>query len=163
MPGRAHAEGGVVLAVRRSERSTRRRRISGCEAGAGHVLAQLPHDTGRVVRSASLRHCRPNLLDRKTNWRMFRASPTWISPCGRLTYRQTRPVKRKPYDEIAASQQTLVCSCAGRGQDIENSRLAVRLQDGPRRRGIATSYQDGLGICAVIGLSQFVRSASGRG
>jgi hypothetical protein len=32
-----------------------------------------------------------------------------------------------------------------------------------RRRQIATSYQDGLGIGAVIGLIQFVRSASGRG
>jgi hypothetical protein len=101
------------------------------------------------------------------NWirdlRLLRLAAAQVSPCGRLTYRQTLPVKRKPYDEIAASQQTLGEPGSGQGQEIETAGRLSSSEDVLRRRPIATSYQDGLGIGGVIGLIQFVRSASGRG
>lgn len=163
MAARADQRGRGILAVRRNHRSLWRRPIPGCAVGAGHDLAQLPLDTEVALRSASVTTCQSNSLEWMRNLRILGVSPGRVTPCGRLTYRQMRPAKRKPCDEIAAAQQTLIFPGTGRGQEIEISREAVHSWDIPRRCRIATSYQDGLGIRAVIGLSQFVRSASGRG
>lgn len=130
---------------------------------ASHDLAQLPPDTSLAFRSASVPLGGSNPFEWMKNWGNSDASPGRVTPCGRLTYRQAPPAKRKAYDEIAAAQQTLLFSCAGKGRDLENSWRAVHCRDVPRRRQIATSYPDGLGIWAVIGLIEFVRSASGRG
>jgi hypothetical protein len=112
--GRASG-GGAILPVRCNESSTLCRGFAGGERQTGHDLAPVALDTRRGDDGASvLSGSTKALFTQIKNW-ISRASPRGVTPCGRLTYRQMPPAKRKPYDVIAAAQQTLICPGFGRG------------------------------------------------
>jgi hypothetical protein len=114
-PGGMASGRGAILAVRCNESSILCRGFAGRERETGHDLAPLALDTMRGDDGARVRLGLSKALFIQRKMHIFHGSPRGVTPCGRLTYRQMPPAKRKPYDVIAAAQQTLICPGFGRG------------------------------------------------
>ncbi len=131
--------------------------------GFRHDFA-LPSNSAHCARAMGQKYkSHSNLLMMHHICSFWGAVTASASRCGTLTYRHMWLAKRKPYGQIAASQQTKVRNGGCRGGSNRKKPIGPLTQSGHGERRAEALFQDVLGFGVAIGLIRFVRSASIRG